>query len=987
MKKLLLTLFFSISCISLYAQNTLSGKVKNSTGDGVIGATIQIIGTQKGSITDFEGNFKIDGIQLNDSIQVSSIGYVTETRVISSFSPIQVFLNEDMEQLEEVVVIGYGVMKKSDLTGAVSSVKSEDVEKIPASNPLQSLQGKISGVQITSGNTPGSSPKVQIRGVGTTGNSSPLYVVDGMLLDDINFLSSNDIESMEVLKDASATAIYGSRGANGVVIISTKQGSKGKAKVTLGSYVGMQQVAARPNMVNAQKYAMLQNEIMNNQGSDLIYTQEQIRNMDNGTNWIDEATRNAPIQNYQVGVSGGSYNMMYNITAGYFNQLGVVEGSGYDRFNLRINNTYKLAKKVKVGHNIAYSTYNSTNEGVDLGDAYKADPTMPVYDQNGYFGTSNNNDIGNPIASSYYKNDFSSGDRLVGNFFLDYKITKGLIFKTSLGVDRATNKGTRYTPVFFVSGKQFNDVSRLSQEENVFNALLWENTMSFMKQIGKHSINAVAGITTQNNTMQKWEGSENGVPNNSNMWYLGTGLVDSRNIIQEGASNSYLSFLGRVNYTFDNKYLATASFRADGSSRFGKDNKFGVFPSLALGWRISEENFLKSSDLINNMKLRASWGRIGNDKIGDYSKYSLINNNLNPVFGSDQTFQPGGTVINMANANLRWETVEQLDIGIEVGFWGDKLTIDADYYHKMTKDMLVYITPPGLVGSKGAVPSNIGEILNKGIDLSIQWNHKIGKVQYNIGANVSTIHNEVIALDPNNPFIYGGDLGNGQQVSLTTPGQAIGSFYGYKTNGVFQNQEQIDNMPSLPGAQPGDIIYQDINGDGVIDENDKTFIGSPIPSLIYGINLGIAYKNFDLSALFQGQSGNQIYNAKKAVRWGTTNFEESFLERWTGEGTSNSEPRVTNGGVNYEVSDRFIEDGSYLKLANITLGYTLPEHVTNKIFIEKCRIFAAASNIYLYQPYQSYSSEIISNSPLNAGIDFNTYPLTATYTLGINVNF
>lgn len=987
MKKLLLTLFISISCMSLYAQNIISGQVKDGAGNELIGATIQIIGTQKGTITDFLGKFKLDGVKLNDSVKISSIGYESKTVVISSFSPIEVVLNEDLEQLEEVVVVGYGVMKKSDLTGAVVSVKGDDVEKIPVSNPLQALQGKVSGVQITSGNTPGSSPKVQIRGVGTTGNSSPLYVVDGMLLDDIGFLSSNDIASMEVLKDASATAIYGSRGANGVVIMTTKQGAKGKAKVNFGSYIGLQKVASTPNMVNAQGYAMLQNEVMHNQGADLIYTKDEINAMGEGTDWIKEATRTAPIQNYQVGISGGSESVMYNITAGYFNQLGVVEGSGYDRFNFRINNTYKVSNKVKIGHNLAYSTYNSINESVDLGDAYKADPTMPVYDENGYFGTTNNNDVGNPMASSYYKNNNSGGNRLVGNVFLDFEIAKGLIFKSNVGLDHAANNGKSYTPVFYVNGKQFNDVSTLRVSGNKYNSLLWENTLSYLKEFGKHSINAVVGITTQDNNNSGWNGSENDVPNNADMWYLGTGSVDSRNVTQWANSNSYLSFLGRVNYSYNSKYLATASFRRDGSSRFGKDNKFGMFPSLALGWRISEEAFLKKNDLISNMKLRASWGRIGNDKIGDYSQYSLINDNLNPVFGPDQDFQQGGTVTNMANSNLKWETVEQYDIGLEVGFWDDKLTIDGDYYYKHTKDMLVYITPPALVGSEGAVPSNIGEVLNTGVDLNMQWNDDIGDFHYTIGANISTINNEVLALDPNNPYIHSGSLGNGQQVTLTTPGHAIGSFYGYKTAGVFQNQEQIDNSAALPGTQPGDLIYVDLNGDGVIDEDDKTFIGSPIPNFVYGINLGASYKNFDLSILIQGQSGNEIYNAKKALRWGTTNFEESFLGRWTGEGTTNSEPRVTNGGVNYEASDRFIEDGSYVKLGNATLGYSLPDRITEKIFVESCRFYGAVSNIYLYQPYKSYSSEIYANSPLSSGIDFNTYPLTATYTLGLNVNF
>ncbi|MBB6462236.1 SusC/RagA family TonB-linked outer membrane protein [Flammeovirga kamogawensis] len=989
MKNLLLTLILGLCLNAVYAQDTVKGTIKSTTGEEVIGASVVIKGTTTGTITDYLGNFSLSGVKSADVLVVSSIGYIpTELTVQDPTAPLSIVLEEDIDQLEEVVVVGYGVMKKSDLTGSVGSIKSEDVDKIPASNPMQAMQGKVSGVQITSSSTPGGSPKVQIRGVGTTGDSNPLYVVDGMLLDDISFLSSNDVASMEVLKDASATAIYGSRGANGVVIITTKQGKVGTAKVSFSSYAGIQQMAARPDMVTGQQYAMLQNEVLHNQGSDLLYTKDQIANMGKGTDWIDEATRNAAIQNYQVGISGGSDKVMYNITAGYFNQEGIVKGSAYDRFNFRINNTYNLSKKVKVGHNISFSTYNSINEGVDLGDAYKADPTMLVYDENGYFGSSINNDIGNPMASSYYKNDVSEGNRLVGNVFLDYKIIEGLTFKTNVGFDHSTNDGKAYTPIYFVSGKQFSDISTLRVSGNKFNTLLWENTLSYLKEWGKHRINGVVGITTQNNFSEGWNGSENDVPNSSNMWYLGTGSADSRNVTQWANTNSYLSFLGRLNYSYNNKYLATATFRSDGSSRFGESNKFGLFPSLALGWRVSEEEFLQTSELISNLKLRASWGRIGNDKIGDYSQYSLIENNLNPVFGPDQSLSQGGTVTTMANSNLKWETVEQYDIGLEIGFWEDKLTIDGDYYYKHTKDMLVYISPPSLVGSAGAVPSNIGEVLNSGIDLNVTWNDNIGEdIHYTIGANISTINNEVLALDPNNPYIYSGDLGNGQNATLTTPGESIGSFYGYETAGVFQNQEQLTNTPHLAGSVPGDMIYVDVNNDGVINEKDKKVIGSPIPDFIYGVNLAASYKNFDLSVLLQGQVGNEIYNAKKAVRWGTTNFETSYLSRWTSEGTSNSEPRVTNGGVNYEVSDRFLENGSYLKLGNVTLGYSLSERITERIFVDKLRVYGSVSNIYLYQPYKSYSSEITANSPLAAGIDFNTYPLTATYTLGLNINF
>lgn len=959
------------------------------TAAPLIGVNVIVKNTSKGTISDIDGAFSIKA-DSKDTLQFSYVGYTMLEIPIDGRSQIDIQMNPDLSTLDEVVVVGYGVQKKSDLTGSISSVEAEEITRIPTGSVSQALQGKVAGVQVTpTSGEPGAAAIIRIRGVGTLNNASPLFVVDGMLLDDINFLDPNDVESIEVLKDASATAIYGSRGANGVIIITTKKGDLDRGTtIEVSGYYGTQSLINEIDLVNARDFATLANEVAQNEGTGLPFADPTI--FGEGTDWQDVVYRDAPIMNYQLAFSGGSEKTSYHISGNFFKQDGIVEGSDFQRVTLRVNNQYNFKPWLSFGHNISFIRTDATSGANVFQTAYRADPTVPAIDSLGNFGnTSIRASVANPAAQIAFNNNTAFGYRTVGNIYLDLKPIKGLTIRSSFGLDLEQNERKIFTPEFFVSSIQQNEETRLTVITNRTQSWLWENTVTYIKEFDSHRINLLGGITAQEFSFEDIGGSRVGIPGESEeLFFLSSGEIEGQTNFNGGFEWSLLSYLFRANYTFDDRYLLTASIRADGSSKFGPNNRYGYFPSVAVGWNVSNEKFWGNNDIINRLKVRASWGIVGNEKIGAYAGRAVVNSNLNAVFGIEESLNFGASIISLSNPDIQWEETSQTDIGIELGFLDNRLAIEVDYYDRLTDGILVAVPIPSFVGSAGNPVVNAAKVRNSGFDFNIDWRDRVGKLNYSAGLILSTVDNDVQELGQGNEAIFGGSVGSGGLLATrTVVGLPIGAFYGYQTNGIFQSEDEIANSPTLGSEVPGDLRFVDTDGDGVITTEDRTFLGSPIPDLIYGFTFGIDYAGFDFSLEFNGQSGNKIFNAKKLARFGTYNFESSFLDRWTPDNPSNSEPRITNGGHNYNVSDRFIEDGSFLRLRNIQLGYTLPASLLNRFGISRLRVYVSGTNVVTWTDYSGYTPEIISGSVISVGIDQGVFPVAKTYIAGLNITF
>lgn len=966
----------------LLAQVEVSGLITTADNEALPGVNILEKGTTNGVVTDLDGKFTFNVSSENSVIVVSFLGYLTEEILIGSQRELRINLVEDITALEEVVVIGYGTVKKSDLTGAVSSVKGEDLVKIPSSSPEQALQGKVAGVQITSNSgAPGSSPTVRIRGVGTFGNADPIFVVDGMIMDNISFLSPQDISSMEVLKDASATAIYGSRGANGVIIVTTKLGEVNtKTKVDVSAYYGVQTIQKYIDLLNGKEFAQTLNKISPGSFNNISLVEN--------TDWQNEVYRNyAPIQNYQVSVSGGSQNATYYLGAGYFNQEGIIPKSGYQKFSLKINNQYSLSKNIKVGHNITVTRFDQKNAPNVVASTLRAWPTDKPTDEAGEFIEVRGN--GNPLASIEYSNNTNNGVWTVSNFFGEVKFLNDFLFKSSFGVDYKLNDSKSFTPEFYVSPTQNSTESSLSKTRANDLNWLWENTLNYNKEFTNHRVNAIVGYTAQESSGESISASGTKLLRDE-IQYLSNDL-DKLSISNPAYQWSIVSYLFRVNYSAFDKYLFTATYRRDGSSKFSKENRWGDFPSFALGWRISNETFMADVSFLSNLKLRASWGIIGNEKVASSNRYTLIQKEQGAVFGASETLYSGATYGVTGNPLIRWEEAKQTNIGFEFGFLDNKLTAELDYYHKVTEDILIDLSLPGHYGngSYSYTTFNAADVLNRGFELALSWKDNIGDFKYNVSAVGTTVYNEVLSLGSDtgsDNFIPMGSLGNGQNVKRVEVGYPIGYFFGYQVEGVFQDETELAAYPHMSTQGVGDFRYKDVNTDGEITPADRTEIGSPIPDFIYGFSLEMSYHSFSLALDFQGEYGKDIYNGKNAVRAGQYNYERNILDAWDGPGSTNSEPRPTAGGVNYSESTWFDQDGSFFRLRNVTLGYVLPTKLTSDMRIGSASVFLRGTNVFTLTKYTGYTPEI-GGGIRNSGIDSGLYPVTSIYSLGLNVNF
>ncbi|QNL22154.1 TonB-dependent receptor [Hyphobacterium sp. CCMP332] len=995
-KKLLLVCSIIVYSGMLFSQSlSVSGTVTTENGETLPGVNVIVQDTNMGTVTDINGNYTIELAMPNATLIFSFIGFKNQVIPVEGRTKINVTLIEDIGQLDEVVVIGYGSLKKSDMTGSVTSVKSREIVKAPAADPVQSLQGKVAGLQIlNSSGAPGEDSYVRLRGINTLNDNRVLYIVDGVIIEGgINFLNSQDIESIEVLKDASAKAIFGTRGANGVIIVTTKKG-KGDAKINLSSEYSVEKVANRIALMNGPQFATLLNEA--NPGT--FNNIDALPNID----WQDQIFEDwAPLQNHTVSISGGSEKMNYYFSGGYFGQTGVIPKSEFDRYTLKSNTAYQVKKYLKIGSSLTGVFTERQNPPNVVNTAYRAWPIDDPYNPDGTFGEVRG--AGNPLAAIEYTNNESKIFRMIGNVYTEFNFLKDFKFKTSYQFDLGNSKSRSFTPVYFVSPTQQVEENILTINFNEDRSWIFENTLSYSREFKeKHQVDVVLGYSAQENNSEFISGTRlNLLGEAEELWYLNAGSADDQRNSNGAATRAINSILFRANYVYDSRYLFTATVRRDGSSSFGENNRYGSFPAFALGWNASNEDFFPDIPL-NFLKFRASWGINGNQAIPYLDQYSRIESNIDGVFGTDETLNSGATFSGQpGNSDLKWEETTEYDLGVELGVFKSRLTATIDYYNRYTRDILVLLDLPGYVGAGAFVQKrfNAADVRNSGLEFTLNWEDNIRDWNYGLGFNGSTIKNVVEDLGQGIPGaqeeIFSGNLGNGQRVTRTTVGEPIGYFYGYNIVGVFQNQDQLNSTPSLSQQGVGDFIYEDVNGDGEITPDDRTIIGTWIPDFVYGFNANVGYKGINLSFDFVGQIGNQIYDGKEANRFSTLNFEEKYLDRWTGEGTSNTDPQASLSGINFQPSNYFVEDASFLKLRTVTLSYEIPKNILEKIKIQSASIYFRGTNLWIKTDYSGYSPEIISrnpdntisNSAIGGIIDFGSYPTTKVWSAGLKLNF
>lgn len=995
----------------IFAQSTtISGKVASPDGEGIPGVNIYVKGnTSIGTVTTGTGEFQVVGVPKNAILVFSSIGYVSQEISVGNQTSITVTLKEDSKSLEQVVVVGYGTQKRSEITGSVSTISAKEITNTPSLRVEQALQGRAAGIQVAQNSgAPGSGLNVRIRGIGTVNNSDPLYVVDGIPVEGMDFLNPSDIETISVLKDAASAAIYGSRAANGVVLITTKKGKNNqKLTVNYDMYYGVQSPIRKLDLLNASEYAMLSN-VMRSDDPGLTPFPEfsNPAALGEGTDWQEAIfERNAPIQNHQISLTGGNAKSVYSLSGNYFQQDGIIgrDKSRFKRMSFRFNSNHQLNKRISVGNtlNLIHLDKRNLAENDEFNSplmrAINMDPVTPVRNADGTFAASTyaQTDIKNPANQIALASDLWMSDRILGSLFGQYEIIDGLKFKVSLGLDMTYGTSDKFFPSYDLGMPHERlDVNSVNKAINLWYNWIVENNLSYNKTFGKHSLNLVGGMSAQEFNFRNLGGVRNNLATNDPANAFLNASQDGENQTATGsASESALfSYYGRVNYTFANKYLFSATVRADGSSRFGPNNRYAVFPSFSVGWVVSEEGFMKNFDFLNFLKLRASWGQNGNQQISNYGFTSAIANGLNYTLGSGQTLSNGAAPVVASNPDLKWETSTQIDIGVDMGFMQDRLMFSVDYYQKNTEDMLVVVPIPLHVGA-GAPFVNAGSVENKGVELMLEYRKREGDFKYNIGFNMAFINNTVTGLGNGNTPISSGEYGTGGGlITRTEVGRPVASFYGWVTDGLFQTQSEIDaHAFQNAGTAPGDIKFRDLNGDGVINDDDRTFIGNPTPNFTYGITAGASYKNFDLSLFLQGVQGNDIFNAVIRYDFSTTNRLASRLGYWNGQGSTNTEPRLTasDPNQNARISDRFVDDGSYLRLKNLQIGYTLPASALSKVKVSKLRVYIAAQNLFTITKYKGLDPEIGAGADgvLDLGIDRGFYPQARMFITGLSVTF
>lgn len=991
----------------LHAQQqakTVTGTVTDVSGEPIIGANIRIKGTTTGTITDIDGNFSIKA-EPQSVIEVSYIGYLTQETVINNQKSIRFLLKEDTKTLDEVVVIGYGVQKKADLTGSVANINTEKLNTQSNANIGQALQGKIAGVDIVSqGGAPGSGTRIMVRGIGTLNNASPLYIVDGMYMNSIDHINPNDIASIDVLKDASSAAIYGSRAANGVIIVTTKEGSntEGKPIIDLSVNLGISTASKFLDMLDAKGWAEVTTIARQAIGKPALDMATDLANKPDN-DWQDIMFRPALMQNYNLSVKGGGKYSTYYTGLGYFNQDGIVKGTNYQRYNIQSKNDYKRGI-FSAGTNLIISfshdkPLHQELRGGMIGTILQSVPTLEKYDdtrEGGYGGTYGDVvNIPHPLAiiDDNIMDRYNENVKIFANLYAQIELFKGLKYKLNLTPDFSFERYKNYLNKYDF-GLATNSITQLTERQRRRRNILVENLLTFDRTFGEHKISALAGYTYQDSRFRHIQAYGEGLPQ-------GLEEIDAATTNRSNEGNSWrsvlTSILGRVFYSYQNKYLFTATIRRDGSSKFGKNNRYGYFPSFSLGWNVAEEKFMENVHWLDQLKLRGGYGVLGNQEIDNYQYSSTITTGINYPDGNGGLLQ-GAFPKNFANPDIKWEETAMTNVGIDFMAFNNRLSLTADYYVKNTKDILLTVPIPISSGGANDPIRNAGKIRNNGFEFNLGWMDQPNPdISYGINLIGSFNKNKVIAMGSESGSIKGGSTNQNITTSETKAGYPIGGYWLISTAGYFNSQEEVDAYAKdgkkiQPAAEPGDIKFVDANNDGVINDDDRVFQGSPFPDFTFALNGNMRYKNFDLSIGLQGVLGNKIYNATRQTLEDVTkgsNFLASCLDYWTPENKNASHPRLTWDDPNRNTraeSDRYLENGSYLRLRSVQLGYTFPQ-TWFKGAIQHARVYINAKNLFTITSYSGYSPDVNADNANYRGFDNFIYPTNRTFMLGLNVTF
>jgi len=1053
---MLAVLFCSFGQLS--AQNSegkITGKVTSEKdGESLIGVSIKLVGTTVGTITDINGAFTLPA-KAGETLAISYIGYIGQKVKVTGAS-MSIILAEDTKNLDEVIVIGYGVQKKKLNTGATVQVKGDELMKQNTTNALQAMQGATPGVNITSASgQPGKGVNVTIRGVGSISGTNPLYIVDGVQTNDISYLSNSDIASIDVLKDAASAAIYGAQASNGVVLVTTRTGVKGKSMVSFDAYYGAQNIAKKIEVLDADKYALIMNEQAINSGNEPLYKtggKAAFLAKYGDTNWLDAIkNENAPTYNYSLGVNGGSDASIYSISVGVTGQDGIIgshQTSSYERYNFKINTEHNLYKNLlKVGQHLTF-TYTNT-AGVNEGSLYSGNPIrsamgtspfLPMYDDNGNYlnntaGKSTykgaawtpwNSSENNPYAAMNQKEGHNAYQKSIGDVYAEISPMKGLKIKTVFGINYNSGAERSFMPAYQLSMLTYNNNDYVTQRLSKNLSWIWDNTITYDFKLNDHAFTLLAGTS-----VQKYQGefmySKNAnlvIADYDHAWISNTTNTATSALWEYSGGpddeSMTQSFFGRLNYNYKEKYMINTTFRADGSSHFGKDNRWGYFPSVSTGWVVSNEDFMKDNSSIDFLKVRASWGQVGNQNIGTWNylakiltsnTYYYYGNGINTgnLSAAGASVNVAGSYPTLGNPKLKWETSEQTNIGVDAKFLHSRLGVNLDLYNKTSKGWLIDASIRPEAGGS-SVLINGGDVTNRGIELALTWNDKLFKdFDYYVNANIAYNDNKVGNVPTADGILQGNTneaYNNAAAVyRKAESGFPIGYFWGYKTDGILQNTTEVNSyVATLKGSAsntlqgrniaPGDVRYVDVTNDGKIDENDKTMIGNPNPDFTFGLSVGFTWKALDFSVTSNGVAGNEIFQSYRDYGGKTSNYTTAILNRWHGEGTSNLLPRVTETNINYQISDIFIHKGDYLRISNIQLGYDFAKNIKWK-YLSQLRLYFAVQNAFTFTTYDGMDPEVgygtadtgSGSSSSTSGIDIGYYPRPRTFLVGFNVKF
>ena len=1003
MKRLHLLLPVLLLPLLVCAQRTVSGRVVDDSGEPLIGATVRVQGTTAGTITDFDGLFSLSDVADDAIVEVSYMGYLPQQ--LKAASDMRVVLQEDVQRLEDVIVVGYGAAKIKDLTSPIDVVKGEELTAVPTSSPMSALQGKVAGVNIVNSGVPGSGPTVQIRGIGSFSNNTPLFVVDGMFYDNINFLNNGDIEDMSIMKDASAAAIYGVRAANGVVIITTKRGKHNqRPDVTYDGYVGVQTVSNLIDMCSSDQYAEMLLEVNKRsytrmfRNSMTMYggtydAEAGVFHLDQNTNWYKQLLRPAVMTNHSLTINGGSEKATYGVGMSYLYQNGIMNTpNSYNRMNLRGNLEYKPFKWLTVGFNgIFVQSKQQFPNNAAWQQAYNMPGIFPVYDPttaelytDGFASPMTlqlTNNFYNPVATAKYYDSRNTTNQMMASAYAQFNILPDkLNLRTSYNYDYTGMEATTFIPEYYISNNQKNETSNLTKSTTSFNNWIWDNTLTYSDQWGKHGFKAMLGLSLREERYRNLWAVAQDVPAGKDSYkYISLGNTEGRVTGDDGNRYRGFSYFGRLNYNYDDRYMLMFTIRRDGSSKYNE--KWGTFPSVGAAWVLTNEEWLKGVEGVDYLKLRASWGLLGNDKIG--ASFGTTSSDLaRAVFGTNTAVSG---YVNSSNFSwLSWEVVNETNVGTNFAFFGNRLTGDIDWYYRLTQNAVV---SPMLPMQEQSIAGNWGEILNMGVDINLNWEQRIGKdFTYFVGGNVSWLRNRVMSLREGVNIIKGGK-------TVQMVGQKMNSYYGFKVIGVYQTDEECatDPIAVANGLVPGDFKYEDFNKDNVIDDSDKQILGSYIPDWTYGINMGFRYKGLDLNIVFTGKAGGQIWNRKRALRYAsnTYNFDlDQYTRRWHGEGTSNTDPSAAGLMKSWNIGDSqnasyFVESADYFRIQNITLGYTFTNVGAGSYKMPGIRLSLSAE-----KPFTTYTAHALTPEISDPeGWDTEVYPLTSTWSFAVQLKF